>query len=99
VPAAKEDRYICNETNAWVPAFAYRASLPTDSELLGMRDVADVNKFVGYKAFYTNHLGIFADYFTLGSYNSIDTVQVEFDASGSSKIESMIVRRGHFRSE
>jgi hypothetical protein len=99
VPVAKEDRYICNATNAWVPAFAYRSSLPTDTELLGMRDVADVNKFVGYKTFYTNHLGVFADYFTLGPYNSIDTVNVEFDADGSSKIESMIVRRGHFRSE
>jgi hypothetical protein len=98
-PVMPEDRYICNATNESSGGFPYRTSLPTDSELLGMHDIAAVNKFIGYKAFYTNHVGIFAGYFTLGPYNSIDTVNIEFDAGGSSKIESMIVRRGHFRPE
>jgi hypothetical protein len=98
-PVVPEDRNICNSTNDADTGFSYRSSLPTDSELLGMRDVAAVNKFVGYKAFYTNHLGVFAGYFTLGPYNSIDTVNVEFNGGENSKIESMIVRRGHFNSE
>jgi hypothetical protein len=103
VPVAKEDRYICNATNEWSPNFAYRPSLPTDTELLGMRDVASVTNFFGWNPFWgpdKNGSGVGTSFFTLGPYNSIDTLYVFFNKQGgSSNIVSTLVRRGHFRSQ
>ena len=102
VPVAKEDRYIYIGTNE-SPRFAYRPSLPTDSELLGMRDVASVTNFCGWNPFFApdkNASSAGGRFFTLGAYNSIDTLDVFFDKQGgSSNIVSILVRRGHFRSE
>ena len=102
-PVAKEDRYIYIGTNEWWQGFVYRPSLPTDSELLGMRDVASVTNFFGWNPFSEPDIyysGVGRGFFTLGAYNSIDTLQVFFNKQGgSSNIVSTLVRRGHFRSE
>ena len=100
-PAVPEDRYICNATNEFSREFSYRPSLPTDDELLEIRDVSAVTNLCGWNPFFkmTNGVGqeVGMGYFTLTPYNSIETLDASFyNKRGSSKIDSIIVRRGHF---
>ncbi|HSY17382.1 MAG TPA: hypothetical protein VK815_03570 [Candidatus Acidoferrales bacterium] len=107
MPMAPEDRYVCevdtNGNDASFSTYAYRAALPTDSDLLGVRDPASLTNLIGWtfpkgkKTDPRSWVGIGGAYFTLGPYNSIETVRVEYmqHATGT-KIDGIIVRRGHF---
>jgi hypothetical protein len=101
IPVVREDRYICNATNQFGGSFAYRPSLPTDSQLLAMRDVSAVTNLFGWNPFSKMTIGVGQEvgtgYFTLAPYNSIETVETHFyNQRGSSKIDCVLVRRGHF---
>lgn len=103
LPILKEDRFICEaDGSGQVPGsmFGYRSTLPNDNELLGMLDVASVTNFFGFNAFEhfdgrQSDIGV--SYFTLGAYDSIETLNVTFMKRAGTNIESIIVKRGHFR--
>jgi hypothetical protein len=78
---------------------SYRASLPSDAELLQMRDVSSVSNFWGWNPFSggTNFMGQAPSIrlFTLRPYDSIETLQVTFmKRRQDSKIDSIVVKRG-----
>jgi hypothetical protein len=99
VPVAREDRFICNASNDSAPSFAYRPVLPTDGGLLEMHDVASLTNFLGFNPFAHDEdrtSAFSACYFTLAPYDSIATCEVVFMKRKGSKIDGVIVRRGHF---
>lgn len=98
-PIMREDRYIWNTATGWRPGPAYRRSLPADSELLRIRDVASVAKFFGFNPFKGKCSAFVACYYTLGPYNSIQTINVMFEKGKGSNIEGIIVRRCHLTGE
>ena len=80
--------------------FGYRSTLPSDNELLGMQDAASVSNFFGFNAFKHfdgRQADIGVSYFTLGAYDSIETLKVSFMRRAGTNIVGMIVKRGHFR--
>ncbi len=100
-PIVREDRYISNSTNQFGGGFDYRATLSTDNELLAMHDIAAVTNFFGFNPFLkiTNGVGqtVYAGYYTLAPYDSIETLDVCFNNKRSSQnIDSILIRRGHF---
>ena len=98
LPVIREDRYICDAVSGKAPGPAYRQSLPTDSELRAMHDVSSVTSFFGWNPFghWQGAQSVGMTYFSLGPYNSIDTLHVEFMKKGeSSDITGILVRRGH----
>jgi hypothetical protein len=95
MPRIPEDRVIEDGINGKAGGL-YRSSLPTDSELLGMRDFSAVRKFVGRDINFTNHfLSEGFHYVALGPYDSIDTLYVSFGKTGgATNIDSILIRRG-----
>lgn len=107
MPMAPEDRYICevdtNGNDSSFSIYAYRPSLPADSDLLSVHDPASLTNLIGWtfpkrkKTDLRSWTGIGGSYFTLGPYNSIETVRVEYiQNETSTKIDGIIVRHGHF---
>ncbi|EEF60466.1 hypothetical protein [Pedosphaera parvula] len=99
-PVMREDRYIWDAATGRRSGPAYRPSLPTDSELLGMHDDASVTNFLGFNPFRSGISGAPGiRYFTLGPYNTIKTLNVTFMKGTGSNINSILIRRGTFQSE
>jgi hypothetical protein len=78
---------------------SYRAALPSDAELLQMRDASSVSNFLGWNPFSgeTNFVTRSPSIrlFTLRPYDSIETLQVTFKKrSQDSRIDSILVKRG-----
>jgi len=101
LPAFPEDRYVWDGPKKPFPMFSFRSSLPTDAVLLKIHDAESIRQFwrsehVPFKNSETNMASIGVNYFTLGPYNSIDTLSVLFmHMPGSSSITNMLVRRSH----
>jgi len=87
------------DTDVQGAAHGYRDSLPSDDELLKMRDEESMAKLYGLRSFSGwNNPGI--SLFRLVSSNKIETITVVFDRPKSgSPIESLLVRRGFFRQD
>jgi hypothetical protein len=96
IPGIPEDRVIESGTKGEIAGGLYRSSLPTDSDLLEMRDFAAVRRFVGRDINFTNHfLSEGFHYVALGPYDSIDTLYVAFGKMGvATNIDSILIRRG-----
>jgi hypothetical protein len=94
-PVMREDRYISK--GGCGPGPAYRHSLPSDAELLQMRDVSSVSNFFGWYPFsrrWTNGESVGICYFSLRPYDSIETLNVTFSKrANDTRIESILVRR------
>jgi len=103
VPPMLRGGYLSKGTQGYGWA-AYRATLPSDSELLQMRDISSVSNLFGWSPFSkSTNSSVQAPasqaprirLFTLRPYDSIETLQVTFMRRGQeSTIDSIMVRRG-----
>jgi hypothetical protein len=85
------------------PGPAYRSSLPTDAELLKMRDFSSVTNIFGWNPFGTNFTNRVLNrgtqepgirFFTLTPYNSLEILHVTFlKLAGESTISGVLVKR------
>ncbi|HEX5219047.1 MAG TPA: hypothetical protein VFZ59_05720 [Verrucomicrobiae bacterium] len=111
-PKQREDRFIIsrrekNRGENPIGASFYRASLPSDSELMGMRDFQSVSNLFGWNPFAhaTNLIGansqwVSIRYFALGPSDTIETVQVTFMKRGNeSQIDNIRVSRSRLHPE
>lgn len=105
VPRDPTVRVICEmKGKQQTCACGYRPSLPTDSELTKMCDVSSVSNFFGWNYFRNFHPAtnqpaavIGRRYFTLGPYDSINTLYVEFwKSSLGTNIDGILIKRGRF---
>jgi hypothetical protein len=94
-PVMPSDRFIFKFPGS--PTFAYRRSLPSDAELLQMRDVSSVSNFYGCNPFsrkWTNGEAFVICFFSLRPYDSIDTLDVTFSKrANETQIDGILVRR------
>jgi hypothetical protein len=102
LPVLHEDRFISKVGRRSGPV--YRQSLPTDAELLQMRDISSVTNFLGWNPFETKLTnGMFKPaaeepgirFFALRPYNSIEILHVTFlkRASEATTIDGVLAKR------
>jgi len=96
-PKLRDERFISKGEQGYGQA-TYRVSLPSDAELTRIRDVSSVINFWGWNPFSdgTNFPGQAPGIrlFTLGPYDSIETLQVTFMRRGREEmIDGILVKR------
>lgn len=99
----REDRFISGGKKGFSRAY-YRASLPSDTQLLQTRDFLSLSNLFGWNPFAqaTNMtervlLSVGIRYFALRPYDCIETVEVRFERRGQeSRIDSILIQRGRF---
>lgn len=97
-PLVREDRFIWSVEEERFGR-SYRKSLPSDAELLQMRDITSISNFIGGNPFAPGPTNISSrsvgrGFFTLHPYDSIETLNVTFmKRTHESEIESVLVRR------
>jgi hypothetical protein len=97
LPIVRENHYISHSKSGF--GAGYRRSLPSDAELLQIRDVSSVTNFLGAipsLGANTNATGrtIGIRFFTLGPLDSIATLQVTFDIPNhNSRVAGILVKR------
>lgn len=88
----RSDRFLGNSESSFGPG--YRRSLPSDAELLRMRDVSSVSNFLGENPFSgTTRSAVGIRFFTLRPNDSLSELQVTFMKRSDSRIEGILVRR------
>lgn len=97
-PWFRADRFLGNSESSFGPG--YRRSLPSDAELLQMRDVSSVSNFLGEnpfssrKTYGTGGSAIGVRFFTLRPNDSLSELQVTFmKRNQGSRVDSILVRR------
>jgi len=97
-PLVREDRFVWSIEEGRFGR-DYRQSLPSDAELLQMRDISSISNFIGGNPFAPGPTNISArsvgrGFFTLRPYDSIETLNVTFmKRTHESEIESVLVKR------
>jgi hypothetical protein len=96
-PRLRDERFISKGEG--FPQAAYRVSLPSDSELLLMRDISSVTNLFRSNPFFSQSTNFAAQtrgirLFTLCPYDAIETLQVTFmRRAGEDVIDSILVKR------